>query len=470
MEETEFITRTLPHSRELEEAVLSACLQDPQWAMPIALDITHTGHFYYEPHLIIWEACVVLHRKGNPPDPLSVIAELRRVERLDLAGGESYVYQLFAAVPNASAVETHCRLLAEKWMRRVLIARCNHILGEAYGYDCETEALIDEAEKLILSVDDGTTGGDFVDLDMAMREYFDEFTEVEITDADGTKRNTLRRPPGVSTGFRDIDRILGGFYPQDFIVLGARPSMGKTALALNFAFHAASKGTPVGFFSLEMSNKHLAGRLLSNLSGVPAERLKLGGFSEPELTALSGAYTMHTNLPLYFDESTSLTIRSLRNRARRMVHRHQVKLLVVDYLQLMSGGREYGGKDENRVAEFTRISQGLKGLARELKIPVLVCSQLSRQTERRAEARPRLSDLRESGAIEQDADVAMLMYRPDYYEQRGVETLGIDTKCVKVEVNIAKNRNGGTGMVCLAFLRDFLRFEQYTGEEVNLEH
>jgi len=462
----EFVRRIAPHSQELEEAALSAVLQDPQEAMPVALEFLTRDSFYYEPHAVIWEACVVLHRKGVPPDPLSVISELKSREQLDLAGGESFIYQLLAAVPNASAIETHSVLLHEKFLLRSLISECNDIIKRAYEQGQDVQELLDAAERKILQIDQGLASGRFADLDAAIRTFLDSFETEEITEQDGTVRTTLKKSRGIPTGYADLDKVLGGLKKGDLIIVAARPGVGKTALVLNIAHNMALEGKRIGLFSLEMGKEQLAMRLLAMSTQIPSDRIDQGDFTEDQLTRLSDAYQELANLPIFIDDTSTLNIRSLRNRCRRLFSQQKVDIIMLDYLQLMEGMRP--GGDMGRVQEVSEISRGLKQIARELNIPIIACSQLSRQVEHRQSRRPMLSDLRESGSIEQDADVVMLMYREDYYEKQKGETFGTSLGS-KVEVNIAKHRNGPTAFVMLTYLNPFLRFEPYTGEDVPMD-
>jgi len=462
----EFVRRIAPHSRELEEAALSAILQDPQEAMPVALEFLTRDSFYYEPHAVIWDACVVLHRKGVPPDPLSVISELKSREQLDLAGGESFIYQLLAAVPNASAIETHSVLLHEKFLLRSLISECNDIIKRAYEQGQDVQELLDAAERKILQIDQGLASGRFADLDAAIRTFLDSFETEEITEQDGTVRTTLKKSRGIPTGYADLDKVLGGLKKGDLIIVAARPGVGKTALVLNIAHNMALEGKHIGLFSLEMGKEQLAMRLLAMSTQIPSDRIDQGDFTEDQLARLSDAYQELANLPIFIDDTSTLNIRSLRNRCRRLFSQQKVDIIMLDYLQLMEGMRP--GGDMGRVQEVSEISRGLKQIARELNIPIIACSQLSRQVEHRQSRRPMLSDLRESGSIEQDADVVMLMYREDYYEKQKGETFGTSLGS-KVEINIAKHRNGPTAFVMLTYLNPFLRFEPYTGEDVPMD-
>jgi len=464
-ESIEFLRRIPPHSQELEEAVLSAVLQEPQEAMPIALELVNCESFYYEAHQLIWDAMVRLHNRGIPPDPTALIAELQSTDRLRLTGGESYVYQLLAAVPNASAIEAHTLALHEKYLLRALIRECNEIIRHAYEQGEDVQELLDYAERQILQIDLRLASGRFKGIDEAIRSFWNAYEYEDVPTADGSVRRMFRKARGITTDYRDLDDKLGGFKKGDFVIVASRPGVGKTSLMLNFAHRMALKGKAVALFSLEMSKEQLAMRLLSMTTSIPTERIDQGNFSDEELTRLGAAYDELASLPIHFDDSSTLNIRALRNRCRRVVQQHHAEVIMLDYLQLMEGLRP--GSEAGRVQEVSEISRGMKQIARELEVPFIACSQLSRQTERRESKRPMLSDLRESGSIEQDADIVMLMYREDYYERQKGETLGTSLAS-KVEVNIAKHRNGPTGFVYLTYLHPYTRFEAYSGEDVAL--
>lgn len=461
-ESIEFLRRVPPHSRELEEAVLSAILQEPIDAIRITLETLTRDSFYYEAHQVIWEAAIHLHNRGVPPDPLALIAHLREMERLDAAGGESYIYQILAAVPNASAVEAHTTILHEKALLRNLITECNEIIRRAYEQGRDVQELLDHAERQILQLDMRISSGKFAGIDDAIRSFMDSFTYEDVTLPDGTVEQRMVKGRGIATGYTDLDHTLGGFKAGDLVIVAARPGVGKTALLLNFTHRMALAGKKVGFFSMEMGKEQLAMRMLAMASNIPTERVDHGNFSVDELERLQAAYTELAELPIYFDDTSVLNIRSLRNRARRLKQQDKLDILMLDYLQLMDGMRFSG--ESNRVQEVSDISRGMKQIARELKIPFIACSQLSRQTEQRQSRRPMLSDLRESGSIEQDADVVMLLYREDYYEKQKGEVVG-GSYATKVEVNIAKHRNGPTKMEYLTYLHPFTRFEDYTRDD-----
>ncbi len=445
--------------------MLSAILQEPQDAMAAALELLSRETFYLEAHQLIWDAMVRLHNRGIPPDHVAVIAELRELDRLDMVGGETYVYRVLAAVPNASAVEAHSQVLNEKYLLRSLIKECNDIIGRAYEQGQDVQDLLDHAERQILQIDLRMATGRFAGINDAIRSFWDTFETEDIVGPDGKTRTTLKKIRGITTGYEDLDRILGGFKKGDLIILAARPGVGKTALLVNLAHRMAINGKRVAFFSIEMSKEQLAMRLLSIASSIPTERIDQGDFSDDELARLGAAYDALAELPIYVDDASTLNIRALRNRARRIAQQHKADIIMLDYLQMMEGMRP--GGEAGRVQEVSEISRGMKQIARELRVPFIACSQLSRQTERRESKRPMLSDLRESGSIEQDADVVVLMYRGDYYERQKGEALGVSLAS-KVEINVAKHRNGPTGFLNLTFLSPYTRFEAYSGEDVVL--
>ncbi len=444
---------------------MSAILQEPVDAIRITLETLSRDSFYYEAHQVIWEAAANLHNRGVPPDPIALIAHLREMERLDAAGGESYIYQILASVPNASAVEAHTTILHEKALLRNLITECNEIIRRAYEQGRDVQELLDHAERQILQLDMRISSGKFSGIDDAIRSFMGSFSHEEVVLPDGTVEQRLVKARGITTGYTDLDKTLGGFKPGDLVIIAARPGVGKTALLLNFTHRMALAGKKVGFFSMEMGKEQLAMRMLSMASSIPTERVDHGNFSEDELGRLHAAYTELAALPIYFDDTSVLNIRSLRNRARRLKQQDKLDVMMLDYLQLMDGMRHSG--ELNRVQEVSDISRGMKQIARELKIPLIACSQLSRQTEQRQSRRPMLSDLRESGSIEQDADVVMLLYREDYYEKQKGEVVG-GSYATKVEVNIAKHRNGPTKMEYLTYLHPFTRFEDHTREDAGV--
>ncbi len=464
-ESPEFLMRVPPHSKELEQAVLGAIMQEPGEALPSAQELLSVDGFYYESHQIIYDCCIRLNKRGIPCDALAVIEELRSRDLLAHAGGESYIYALVAGVPDASAIESHSRLLHEKYLLRKLIHECNEITKEAYEQSTDVSELLDKAERNILQLDQSLAGGQFYDLDTAIKEFINSYEIEEIVDEHGEVRMNLKKARGIETSFTALDRKLGGLKKGDLIIVAARPGVGKTALILNFAYQMALRGKRVGIFSMEMSKEQLALRLLSMATEIPSDKLSQGDFTREELQRLTRRYEELANLPIFIDDTSVLNVRALKNRARRIFAHHRVDIIFVDYLQLMEGLKPGEG---GRVQEVTEISRGIKQIARELNIPLVACSQLSRQVEHRSVHRPILSDLRESGALEQDADVVILMYREDYYDKQKGEVYAEEQLATRVELNVAKHRNGPTGIVFLTYLLPFMRFENYTGEDVSI--
>ena len=462
-ESVEFLGRVLPHSQELEQAVLGAILQDAQDALPVAMEILTHESFYYPAHQIIFDTLTRLHLRGVPPDPLAVVEELRSRELLERVGGDSYPYAIVTAVPDASAVETHAQVLREKELLRRLISESNVLLKEAYSQEKSVQEILDDAERRILQIDAGLMSGRFSDLDTALREFMSAYEEEQRVGPDGQMISTLKKLRGLDSGYPQLDRLLGGFKRGDLIIVAARPGVGKTALVLNFAHRIATRGKAVGIFSMEMGKEQAAMRLLAMTSGISSSRIDRGEFNREEMSTIRRCYEEMASLPIYIDDSSMLNIRALKNRARRLWAQHQVEIIMVDYLQLMEGMRP---GEEGRVQEVTEISRGLKQIARELKIPLIACSQLSRQVEHRSDRKPLLSDLRESGSIEQDADVVIMMYREDYYELQRGEHATSEVMGSVVDLNIAKHRNGPTGQVKLTYLHPYLRFEPYASEDI----
>jgi len=440
----EFLGRILPHSQELEQAVLGAMLQDAQNALPVAMEILTHESFYYPARQIIFGVLVRLHLRGVPPDSLSVTEDLRSRELLDWVGGESYLIALVAAVPDASAIEGHAQMLREKELLRKLISDCHHLLKEAYAGGQGAQQLIDEAEKRLGALSRNV--GRFSSAGAAVDAFLELF-EAETYD-DGSFQ--LKAQPGAPSQFTDLQRVSGGFKRGEFIIIAARPSMGKTAFALSLVLHQLTKGLRVAFFSLEMSKELIAARLLSMRSRVPLEDVIAGNFTREDSLCIRRAMDDLAGYELTVDDSSGLTIRDLRSRIRQLA-RKGIDIVYLDYLQMMAGlGRE-------RYEEMTGISLGLKDLCRELSIPVVALSQLNRQVEMRANKRPHLADLRESGALEQDADMVLLLYRPEYYDDAG-----------PTELRIAKNRNGAIGIVYLTFMPEVVEFASYH-PDVDLE-
>lgn len=430
-----------PHNLEAEASLLGAILIDADALVKIADSVT-AEDFYDQRHKRIYEATVQLYERRSPIDVLTLADQLKNNQALDLVGGPSYLTELTNFVPTAAHVEQYADIVAQKAMRRRLI-RASKQLTEL-GYD-ESRALrdvVEEAETELFQVSEQQVKQSVISLEAVLAESFDRLDDLH------KDKNKIR---GVPTGFRDMDNVLAGLQRSDLFILAGRPSMGKTAFVLNLAHNVATIAKqPVLIFSLEMSKEQLVDRLLSMESGVDAWALRTGNLSDGDFERIGHAMGTLSEAPIYFDDTPSITVSDLRTKARRESHKQPLGLIIVDYLQLMSGGSRFGGSD-NRVQEISEISRGLKGIARELNVPLIALSQLSRSVENRNPQIPQLADLRESGSIEQDADVVAFIYREEYYNP---ET---DRKNI-TDILIKKHRNGPTGGVELFFDKEKQRF------------
>lgn len=433
-------TDTQPQSLEAEASLLGALLIDAEAIVKIADQIRSTD-FFDKRHERIYEAISSLYEHHKAVDVLTLADQLKNNGYLDHIGGPAYLTELTNFVPTAAHVEQYAEIVSQKALRRRLIAASKGITELSYDESKVLTELIEEAEARLFNVSQEHVGQDVVSLESLLAESFDRLDDLH------KDKHKVR---GVSTGFTDLDNILAGFQRSDLIILAARPSMGKTALALNFAHNVALKSNePVLVFSLEMSKEQLVDRLLSMESGVDAWALRTGNLNDSDFEKIGRAMGTLSEAPIYIDDTPGITVSDMRTKARREAHLHKLGLIVVDYLQLMSGGSR--SNDGNRVQEISEISRGLKGLARELNVPILALSQLSRSVENRSPQVPQLADLRESGSIEQDADVVAFIYREDYYHP---ET---DRKEI-ADILIKKHRNGPIDNVELRFDREKQRF------------
>jgi replicative DNA helicase len=432
--------RTLPHNLEAERSVLGAILVHND-AFNLAVQVIEAADFYRDAHRRIFEKMIGLNERHSPIDFVTLKEELSRSGELDVVGGPAYIASLADGVPRATNVEYYSRIVKEKATLRNLIYAANKILTNAYEADQEPDLILDEAESAIFSVADDRLKAGFVPMSTLVKESFPKIEQLF---------EQKRLITGVATGFVDLDEMTRGLQGGDLIIVAARPSMGKTSLVLNISqYVAAQAGHSVGFFSLEMSKESLFIRLLTSEAQIDSHRLMSGAIGQKDYGRISHALETLSAMKLYIDDTASIGVLEMRAKARRLQAEHGLSLLVVDYIQLMSGR----GRFENRTLELASISRSLKGLAKELNVPIVVLSQLSRAPEARADHRPQLSDLRESGALEQDADVVGLIYRDDVYNKDPTNPdAGI------AELIIAKQRNGPTGTVRLAFLREQTRF------------
>ncbi|MFC1653276.1 replicative DNA helicase [Patescibacteria group bacterium] len=426
--------RVPPHSIDAEESVLGALLLDREAAADVA-EFLRPEHFYKDANGRVFEAMLELYKERDPIDIVTVANRLKKSKSLTKVGGSVFLSELANKVPTAAHAEHYGRIVKDNYTKRELISSAARLTENAFDDSKEIKDLLDSAERDVFSLSQQHLKNVFISIKDALAESFDRLDELHKT-AGGMR--------GVPTGFADIDDALAGMQPSNLVILAARPSVGKTALALNIAqYVAVHHKMPIGFFSLEMSREELVDRLLVAQANIDAWKLKTGRLGEAEFSALSDAMGVLADAPIYIDDTPGMSILEMRTKARRLMAEHGLKLIVVDYLQLIHGRRNA----ESRVVAVTEISQGLKNLARELKVPVLALSQLSRAVEHRGGSKqPQLADLRESGAIEQDADVVMFLFRGD------------DEDRTNIKLSIAKHRNGPLRMVDLKFVGDKIKF------------
>jgi replicative DNA helicase len=440
--------RTLPHSLDAEKSVLGAILISND-AFNHAAELIDSHDFFRDAHRRIFDKMVVLSQRGVAIDFITLKDELAKAGELDEVGGPAYVASLADGVPRSTNVEYYARIVKEKATLRNLIHSANKILVEAYQAEQEPDLLLDEAERAIFAIAEDRIRAGFVPLRDLVQSSFTTIEKLQQTKGAIT---------GVPSGFADLDEMTTGFQPGDLVVIAARPSMGKTSLVLNMAQHVGtSTDMTVGFFSLEMSKEQLFMRLLTSEARIDAHRFRTGMLTEKDYGKLSHALGTLAEARVFIDDTASIGVLEMRAKARRLKAEHGLHLLVIDYLQLMQGR----GRFESRQQEVSAISRSLKGLAKELGVPIIALSQLSRAPEGRTDHRPQLSDLRESGAIEQDADLVMFIYRPEVYEKD--ETKPEDQGVA--EIIVGKQRNGPIGSVRLSFLNQYTRFENYAGQQ-----
>jgi len=450
--------RRPPYSEDAEQAVIAAMLMDADAIMRAAEYVDDTM-FYREGHRRIFRAMVAVTERGEVVDPLTLADELARRGELEASGGKDYLGFLSDAIPTAANVEYHAKIVREKALLRRLIEVSTSIVTEAFEGRTTAAELLDDAETKIFQVSQAQGNQGFTRIKELL---WPAMERIEAVSRDG------RSVTGVASGFRDLDEMTSGFQPADLVIVAARPSMGKTAFTLNIAQHAAIEhNVPVAFFSLEMSKDSLVQRMLTSEARIDAQTLRKGKLRDDDFPRLARAAGILSHAPVYIDDTPGITILEMRSKARRLKADVGVGLVIVDYLQLMSGP----ANSENRQQEVSQISRGLKALAKELSVPVIALSQLSRAVEQRAgseKGRPVLSDLRESGAIEQDADLIMFLFREEVYAERENGVLKDPAIEGKAEVIIGKQRNGPIGVVPLFFHKQYTRFEsaserQYTG-------
>ena len=471
--------RTAPHNVEAEQDLLGAILVNNDAAAKVS-DFLKPEHFAEDVHRRIYQAAITLVERGEIADPVTLKSYFDRDSALADIGGSQYLARLAASATTIINAENYGRLIYDLAMRRELILLGEEIVNIAYDSELEetSQSQIENAEQKLFSLaENGSHEGALMPVRMAVDETLKSIEEAFQRDG-----NLV----GVTTGLKDMDGKLGGLHKSDLLILAGRPSMGKTSLATNIAYNAAKayhasggkEGAVVGFFSLEMSAEQLVGRVLAEATEISSEKLRRGDLTDDEFAnKLVPQSALISELPLYIDDTPALSIAALRTRARRLKRSHGLGLIVVDYLQLMKGS---GRRQDNRVQEISEVTQGLKAVAKELDIPVIALSQLSRQVENRDDKRPQLSDLRESGSIEQDADVVMFVYREAYYEERKAPTEGTPEHADwqdrmsrlhnLAEVIIGKQRHGPIGIIKLHFKPEFTRFGNYISEDYLPEH
>lgn len=433
-----FLDRMPPHNIEAEQAVLGAVFLEKE-ALITAMEIVRPEDFYRPAHQRIFQCMIDLLERGEPIDLVTVTAELQSRKWLEEVGGVSYLTDLANAVPTAANVEYYARIVEEKALLRRLIRVATQIASTGYGETEDVGEILSQAERNILEISQRRSRGHFVSIKDVLLETYEK---IEFL---ATHRGEVT---GVATGYPDLDRMTSGFQPSDLIIVAARPSVGKTAFALNIAQNVGIRGETVAIFSLEMSAQQLVTRMLCAEGNLEAHKLRTGYLEEDDWERLTMAISTLAKAPIFIDDTPNITVTEIRSKLRRLKAERGLSLVVIDYLQLIQGRSRYA---ENRQQEISEISRSLKGIARELHVPVIALSQLSRAVEQRQDKRPILSDIRESGSIEQDADIVAFLYRDDYYDP---ET---DRKNI-VEVIIAKQRNGPTGKVELVFLKEYNKF------------
>jgi replicative DNA helicase len=438
-----------PYNEEAEQYVLGACFGSGD-AFARAVEIIELDDFYKTSHRKIFSAMQFLFEANDPIDILTIADRLRKNNDLDDAGGMDYLDFLEGRVPTSAAISHHSKIIREKKVLRDLIESATEIVASSYEDSDDADEILDKAERSIFEISEKRTKRSFYSIKEIVKSSFDSIEKL------------FEKPgmvTGVETGFRDLDQMTSGLQPSDLVIIAGRPSMGKTSFALDIArFAACKRKVPTAIFSLEMSKEQLGMRMLCSEARVSSVKLRTGFLASSDWPNLTAAAGRVSEAPIFIDDSPQLSTLDVRARARRLKAEHSLGLVIIDYLQLMHGSR----KIESRQLEISEISRGLKGLAKELDVPIIALSQLSRAVESRTDKRPLLSDLRESGSIEQDADVVAFIYRDEVYD---AET----AKAGIAEILIRKQRNGPIGDVELAFLKEFTRFENLAHHEAGVE-
>ena len=438
-----------PQSLDAEQAVLGAILKDSDAMNQVIEILDDETHFYAPKHQSIFRAVLELYEKGEPTDITTVVNQLARIDALTRSGGRVYLVELVEGVASTANLISHANIVLERSVLRRLISTSNEIIKSCYAFEQPVDDLLDLAESTIFRLSESRLRKGFTSIKELIPSTFEDIENLQSTESGLT---------GIPTGYADFDVMTNGMHRGELIIIAGRPSMGKSALAMNIAEHVAIKEKKaIGVFSIEMSKEQLALRMLCGRAGISQQKLRAGKLRDTEWSRLATIGGVLSEAPIFIDDSPAISSLEIRAKARRLKAQHDLGLIIVDYLQMVHGG----GRFENRQQEMASISRGLKALAKELEIPVIAASQLSRLVEQRGgDKRPQLSDLRESGAIEQDADVVAFIYRPEHYlthleknDPKLIEVAGV------AEVIVAKQRNGPTGSVKLHFRKEFARFE-----------
>ncbi|MCL2650244.1 MAG: replicative DNA helicase [Candidatus Azobacteroides sp.] len=452
---SEEVGRLQPQARELEEAVLGALMLEKD-AYSVISDILRPESFYDKTDELIFSAIQDLAVQQKPIDMLTVVEQLRKRGELDLVGGPFYIAQLSSKVVSTAHLEYHARIIAQKYLARELISFSSYIASKAFDETNDVDDLMQEAEGQLFEISQRNVKKDVTQINPIIKEA------IQLMQIAGQRTDGLS---GLQSGFKALDKITSGWQNSDLIIIAARPAMGKTAFVLSMAKNmAVNFNIPVALFSLEMSNVQLVNRLIINVCQIPGAKIRTGQLAPYEWEQLDYKIKELFDAPIYVDDTPSLSVFELRTKARRLVREHHVKCIIIDYLQLMNAsGMSFGSREQ----EVSTISRSLKGLAKELNIPIIALSQLNRGVESRVGnegKRPQLSDLRESGAIEQDADMVCFIHRPEYYkiyvDEKGNDLTG------KAEIIVAKHRNGATGDVLLSFKSEFARFQNIDEDQI----
>ncbi|MBS4177629.1 replicative DNA helicase [Lederbergia citrea] len=441
---SDLLDRTPPQNIEAEQAVIGAIFLEPS-ALILASEILIPEDFYRSSHQKIFDCMLKLSETGKAVDLITVTEELAAAKLLEDVGGVSYLSEIAVSVPTAANIGYYARIVEEKSLLRRLIRTATNIATDGYSREDEVDALLSEAEKQIMEVAQRKNAGAFHNIKDVLVRTYDNIELLHHQKGDVT---------GIPTGFTELDKMTAGFQRNDLIIVAARPSVGKTAFALNIAQNVGTKtGENIAIFSLEMGAEQLVMRMLCAEGNINAQNLRTGALTDEDWRKLTMAMGSLSNSGIYIDDTPGVRIGEIRSKCRRLKQEHGLGMILIDYLQLIQGN---GRSGENRQQEVSEISRSLKALARELEVPVIALSQLSRGVEQRQDKRPMMSDIRESGSIEQDADIVAFLYRDDYYDQES------ENKNI-IEIIIAKQRNGPVGTVSLAFVKEYNKF-------VNLEH